>query len=240
MNIGEKILKIRKDNKMSQDDLAEALNVTRQTVSNWENSKNYPDIETLALISKKFNISLDELLKNDTKMIKTIDKKVRRNKLLLSGLIIIFIIFITSTVYFVTRPPKVVNYVSKDSNIVYMLIPKKIIKDYNLELKKGKRIDISLINVETKEAKAVAYNVEIIGDTTDTNNDSILIAYPDNETAALLYGIIGIAKIKDTNNFEILVNYSTYPNQESYTVITNSELQDFIRKLGYVGLSEEN
>lgn len=125
MNIGEKILKIRKDNKMSQDDLAEALNVTRQTVSNWENSKNYPDIETLALISKKFNISLDELLKNDTKMIKSIDKKVRRNKLLLSGLIIIFIIFITSTIYFVTRPPKEVRYVSKDSNVVYMMIPKK-------------------------------------------------------------------------------------------------------------------
>ena len=77
MNLGNKILKLRKDNKMSQEDFAEALNVTRQTVSNWENLKNYPDIETLILISDKFNISLDILLKGDREMIKSIDKKIK-------------------------------------------------------------------------------------------------------------------------------------------------------------------
>lgn len=41
MNLGKKILKIRKDNKMSQDEFAEILDVTRQTISNWENFKNY-------------------------------------------------------------------------------------------------------------------------------------------------------------------------------------------------------
>lgn len=70
MNLGNKIQKIRKDNKISQEAFAEVLNVTRQTVSNWENQKNYPDIETLILISDKYNISLDVLLKGDNQMIK--------------------------------------------------------------------------------------------------------------------------------------------------------------------------
>lgn len=80
MNLGEKILKIRKDNKMSQDEFAEILNVTRQTISNWENFKNYPDIETLIKISDKFNISLDILLKGDKQMIHKIDNQIKDSK----------------------------------------------------------------------------------------------------------------------------------------------------------------
>lgn len=92
MNLGKRIVKIRKDNKMSQEEFAEVLNVTRQTVSNWENSKNYPDIETLILISDKFNISLDILLKGDKKMIKDISKSIKNSKIYKRILIIIGII----------------------------------------------------------------------------------------------------------------------------------------------------
>lgn len=93
MNLGEKIVKIRKDNKMSQEDFAEIFNVTRQTISSWENAKSYPDIETLVKISDKFKISLDILLKEDIKMIKEIDKKVKdRNKYRTILIIIISII----------------------------------------------------------------------------------------------------------------------------------------------------
>lgn len=60
---------------MTQDDLAEKYFVTRQTISNWENSKSYPDLETLAKISDDYNISLDSLLKEDDKMVKDISKK---------------------------------------------------------------------------------------------------------------------------------------------------------------------
>lgn len=78
--LGKKLTEIRKENKMSQEEFAELFNVSRQTVSAWENSKSYPDIETLIRISEKFNISLDILLKENTKMVKDIDKKVKNNK----------------------------------------------------------------------------------------------------------------------------------------------------------------
>ena len=100
MNLDEKIKKIRKDNKMSQDDLAEVLNVTRQTISNWENRKNYPDIETLIKISDKFNISLDILLKENMVMVKEIDKNVKNTKRYKMILVIIaFILVLTASAF---------------------------------------------------------------------------------------------------------------------------------------------
>ena len=97
MNLGDKLLKLRKDNKMSQEEFAEALDVTRQTVSNWENYKSYPDINTIVKISDKFSVSLDVLLKGDTKMIDNIDKEVRNSKkykkiLIVIGVVLLFII----------------------------------------------------------------------------------------------------------------------------------------------------
>lgn len=48
-----------------QEDLAEKVFVTRQTISNWENAKNYPDINSLVLLSQLFGVSLDILVKGD-------------------------------------------------------------------------------------------------------------------------------------------------------------------------------
>ena len=65
MTIGEKITKIRKDNNMTQEQFAEILYVSRQSVSKWELDCVYPNTEKLILISKLFNCSLDYLLKDE-------------------------------------------------------------------------------------------------------------------------------------------------------------------------------
>lgn len=69
MNIGEKILELRKRDKLSQEQLAEKLGVTRQTISNWELNETNPDINQAKELSRVFNISLDELTNNDIKNI---------------------------------------------------------------------------------------------------------------------------------------------------------------------------
>ena len=66
MDFGNQIKNIRKKENLTQEQFALKLNVSRQTVSNWENNKNLPDIEMLILISNVFNVSLDELIKEDT------------------------------------------------------------------------------------------------------------------------------------------------------------------------------
>ena len=63
--LGENILKLRKKNGLSQEKLGEKINVTRQTISNWELNETAPNPEQLKLLSQALDISIDELLDND-------------------------------------------------------------------------------------------------------------------------------------------------------------------------------
>ena len=75
MDIGKQISNIRKEHQLTQEEFGRLFHVTRQTVSNWENRKSFPDLQILVEISNEFDISLDTLLKGDSKMIKEMDKE---------------------------------------------------------------------------------------------------------------------------------------------------------------------
>ncbi len=85
MQLGDKLLQLRKEHALSQEDLAERLGVTRQTVPNWETGNTAPDIQQAKKLSEVFSISLDDLLDNDVKEI--IMEKVSNTEKL-AGLII--------------------------------------------------------------------------------------------------------------------------------------------------------
>lgn len=63
MSFGENLQRLRKGRNISQENLAEELNVSRQTVGKWENGITYPETECLIQISEFFNVSIDVLLK---------------------------------------------------------------------------------------------------------------------------------------------------------------------------------
>lgn len=65
MKLGAKILNLRKRKGLSQEELGEKINVTRQTISNWELGETMPNPEQLKLLSRELNVSIDELLDND-------------------------------------------------------------------------------------------------------------------------------------------------------------------------------
>lgn len=95
MQLGQAIAQIRKERGLTQEAFAKMYNVTRQTVSNWENEKSYPDLSTLVKISDEFNISLDILLKGDFRMVKDIDKKIKKQPFyigIIIGLVIIVVV----------------------------------------------------------------------------------------------------------------------------------------------------
>lgn len=88
MNVGNQITNIRKTHGMTQEELGQLLHVTRQTVSNWENAKSYPDLQTLVDISNRFDVSLDTILKGDETMVKAIDMerltgRIRKEKFII-------------------------------------------------------------------------------------------------------------------------------------------------------------
>lgn len=70
MELGKQIKKYRNELALSQDALAEKIYVSRQTISNWENDKSYPDVNSLVLLSEVFNVSIDNLIKGDVEIMK--------------------------------------------------------------------------------------------------------------------------------------------------------------------------
>lgn len=76
MEIGRQIRMYRERDQLSQEELAGKIYVSRQTISNWENNRSYPDIQNLMLLSVLFNVSLDELVNEDVDVMKKeIDRK---------------------------------------------------------------------------------------------------------------------------------------------------------------------
>ena len=70
MELSKQIKKYRAEANLSQEELADKVFVSRQTISNWENNKNYPDIKSLVLMSEIFQVSLDNLIKGDLERMK--------------------------------------------------------------------------------------------------------------------------------------------------------------------------
>lgn len=106
MDIGNKIQAIRTDHGMTQAEFADKFHVARQTVSNWENNKNYPDLGTLRQISDEYGVSFDILLKADQEYISRIDKTsdqavkaVKGIKILIPLVIILLIVAIAFAIH---------------------------------------------------------------------------------------------------------------------------------------------
>ncbi len=104
--LGENILKLRKKSGLSQEQLGEKVNVTRQTISNWELNETTPNPEQLKLLSKALNVSIDELLDNDIKCVietkvNEIDINIVKSNNLLKILFVIIIVIIAITIAFV-------------------------------------------------------------------------------------------------------------------------------------------
>ena len=81
MELGKQIKKHRQEAHLSQEELANRVYVSRQTISNWENDKSYPDVNSLVLLSEIFQISLDKLIKGDIEVMKDVIQKEEIEKM---------------------------------------------------------------------------------------------------------------------------------------------------------------
>lgn len=122
MNIGTKIKTARVEAGLTQEKSAEILGVSRQTVSNWENEKSYPDIVSVIKMSDIYNVSLDKLLKEDTAVngsnyldylensTNTVKSKTKLSKIVLFS-VYIFIWAVSEIIFwFFTEPSDAMGY----------------------------------------------------------------------------------------------------------------------------------
>lgn len=97
MEIGKKLKNARIEAGLTQEKAAEKIDVSRQTISNWENEKSYPDIISVIALSDLYSISLDELLKGDQKMAEHLEEStnvVKSNKKLTGAILLNIILMI--------------------------------------------------------------------------------------------------------------------------------------------------
>ncbi|HEX2938640.1 MAG TPA: helix-turn-helix transcriptional regulator [Ruminiclostridium sp.] len=78
MGFAEKLQTLRKERGMSQENLAEAIGVSRQAVSKWESAQSYPEIDKLIALSKLFSVSIDSMIKDDNEEYERSASKVRQ------------------------------------------------------------------------------------------------------------------------------------------------------------------
>ena len=96
MELGKQIKKHRQEVQLSQEELAERVYVSRQTISNWENDKSYPDVNSLVLLSEIFHISLDNLIKGDIEVMKDVIQKEEIVKMNRYGKIYTIMLIVTA------------------------------------------------------------------------------------------------------------------------------------------------
>ena len=96
MELGKQIKKYRQEAQLSQEELADRVYVSRQTISNWENDKSYPDVNSLVLLSEIFQISLDILIKGDIEVMKEVIQKEEIEKMNGYGKIYTIMLIVTA------------------------------------------------------------------------------------------------------------------------------------------------
>lgn len=138
MELNKQIKKHRAEMNLSQEELAEKLYVTRQTISNWETGKNYPDIHSLLLMSTLFDESLDQLIKGDVEImkeeIKTEDIKMfDRYGKIFTGLLLLSIVSIAPLVYFLRLFGALIAAVLYIITIYYSIKIEKLKKDNDIQ-----------------------------------------------------------------------------------------------------------
>lgn len=100
MDIGLQIKKFREQQKISQEELALKVFVSRQTISNWETNKSCPDVKSLIALSNIFNVSLDDFIKEDVKEMREIVEKATIKKFnVISVVFLIELIIVTISAY---------------------------------------------------------------------------------------------------------------------------------------------
>ena len=134
MKIGDKLKNARLKKSMTQEEVAEKLFVSRQSISNWENNKTYPDIGNVIALSDLYEISLDELLKGSDNFMKHLEEStdiVKSNKKLIFFIGLALIAMIVMAIFTEFLPEKVfLLAIFSQAVIVTGLVYSEIIKRF--------------------------------------------------------------------------------------------------------------
>lgn len=161
MEIGNQIKQHRATLNLSQEELAEQIYVTRQTLSNWENGKTYPDVNSLLRLSDVFGVTLDELVKGDIPKMKEQIKQTdiiefKRASYILTVMYLVMVVSALPLWTYLKITGMVIWGIWTAASLLYAFHVEKLKKRHNIQTYKeiqafmdGKRLD----ELETAEEK---------------------------------------------------------------------------------------
>ncbi len=130
MEISQRLQNRRKEIQLTQEEVAEKIHVSRQTISNWETGRTLPDIKSLVMLSDIYEISLDKLLKEDRVMVDHLQKISEDNQFFkrFCSLLVINIVLIVSCMFVknVMFLHILLSLIGINSSGIFYLIVKKI------------------------------------------------------------------------------------------------------------------
>lgn len=126
MTFGQKLKKLRNENNLTQEQLADMLFVTRTAISKWETDNGYPSIDSLKAISNLFSISIDELISDDdVQNKKLLDEKIARRMYYIAIAFLGLTVLFTLLAYFLKIPYfSIVSIVGVIGYLVFGLLSK--------------------------------------------------------------------------------------------------------------------
>lgn len=191
MELGNRIKELRKAQNINQDELAEKLFVSRQTISNWENDKSYPDIQSVLLLSEVFNVSVDQLLKGDVEQMERIvteETKTDISKMNFYA-IIMLIMFV---IIMITTPIMALKMEG-----LWFLIPFAVLVAFSMyfaqKIEKIKKAN----NIQTYKEIVAFYNGEALSTTDKIKEEAkrpyqkVIIFIVTTVISAVVAGVIG-------------------------------------------------
>ena len=247
MKFGDNLRKIRKSKKMSQEQLAEKMNVTRQSVSKWENGESYPEMNNIFELCKVFNCKLNELVYPDMSDISSLDEEIVMNVVKFNEKKQKEVKTLSNIIAMIGKIGSIVLKVAIPFIIIAMLIVPYIVS--NLEVKENeitfKSESIKIVDENKIEVHGVIIG-EYDGDLADNeviklfiNNSKVkIISYFES---AMIFLIINIFLMKlKILFFFLFISFSTFAQaNQSSTTDESLEIPDLIGFFNtYTTLSE--
>ena len=236
MKFGDNLRKIRKSKKMSQEQLAEKMNVTRQSVSKWENGESYPEMSNIFELCKVFNCKLNDLVYPNMKDISSLDEEIVMNVVKFNEKKQKEVKTLSNVISIIGKIGSIVLKVAIPFIIIAMLIVPYIVS--NLEIKENeitfKSESIKIVDENKIEVHGVIIG-EYDGDLADNeviklfiNNSKVkIISYFES---AMIFLIIDIVIMI------IILNYveKLFNNIKNNLTPFTLENVGFIKKISYL------
>ena len=240
MKFGENLKLIRKNKKMSQEELAEKVNVSRQSVSKWETGESYPEMNNILELCKIFNCKLNDLVNADMADLSSLDEDVIMNVVKFNEEKQTQVKSLSNVIGLIAKIGSVVLKVAIPFVVLTMMLTPYVIK--NIEVQNNE-ITFKTDNIKIIDNKKLEIGNVIVADLAEDSEDMVdIIEILENNSKANLIGYMEIGFVFLLATLILMIIVLNYV-EKLFTNIKNNKTPftldnvKYIKKISYLMIS---